>query len=264
MKISRLQLLLATTLLINAANAGLYGKMLCKEEGYHCQKVKRGQTWRSLFKDPDQRNLVMRVNRMNTQIYAGITLAVPNNLDTVNILDLAPFPKTIDAPNEKLIVVDPAHEAWAAYESNGSIVRWGPISAGSDFCRDIDETCRTHDGEYRIYSLGSSDCHSRKFPLPDGGAPMPYCMYFNNGQALHGEPNGLPGYNASHGCVRMYVTDAEWMRYNFVEGPNEANDFRGTKVLVSNYANENPYDQADDNNDDSDSSDSSRDDNTYY
>jgi hypothetical protein len=60
-------------------------------------------------------------------------------------------------------------------------------------------------------------------------------MYFENGQAFHGEPNGLPGYNASHGCVRMYVNDAEWLRYDFIEGPNSGNQFRGTRVVVKPY-----------------------------
>ena len=64
---------------------------------------------------------------------------------------------------------------------------------------------------------------------------MPYCMYFNNGQALHGEPNGLPGYNASHGCVRLYVSDAEWLRYDFVEPPMAYNKYRGTKVVILPY-----------------------------
>ena len=74
---------------------------------------------------------------------------------------------------------------------------------------------------------------------------MPYCMYFNNGQALHGEPNGLPGYHASHGCVRLYSNDAEWLRYSFVEGPNESNDFRGTKIIVGTYDAPNPYEEND-------------------
>lgn len=230
----------------------MYGATLCKQEGYHCKRIKSGQTWRSLWPDPQQRDLVMRVNRMNTQLYAGITVAVPDDLEHADLISLSPLPKKIEPQHEKLVIVDPSTDAWAAYASDGSLVRWGPISAGADYCKDVDEPCRTHEGDYRIYSLGSSDCHSRKFPLPDGGAPMPYCMYFHNGQALHGEPNGLPGYNASHGCVRMYVSDAEWLRYSFVEPPNESNEYRGTKILVSHYATENPYDNRDDGDDDHD------------
>lgn len=229
----RLIVILLVTLFANDTYAKMFGQQLCKTEGYHCTRVKRGQSWTSLWPDSHERDIVMRVNRMNTQLWPGIILAVPNDLtNQSNILDYSPFPKRIDPPNEKLILVNTETVAWAAYDVDGTLVRWGPISAGADYCKDIEEPCYTHSGNFRIFSLGSSDCISRKFPLPDGGAPMPYCMYFNNGQALHGEPNGLPGYNASHGCVRLYVNDAEWLRYSFVEGPNFSNDYRGTRIEV--------------------------------
>jgi L,D-transpeptidase ErfK/SrfK len=207
-----------------------------KPYGAHCVRVRDGQSWRSLFPDAHDREIEMRVNRLNTQIWGGMVIAVPNNLTQADVLDFAPFPHRIQSIDEKLIVVDPTQEAWGAYDSDGSLLRWGPISAGSDWCKDLDSPCHTRTGDFRIFSLGSSDCISHKFPLPRGGAPMPYCMYFNNGQALHGEPNGLPGYNASHGCVRLYVNDAEWLRYDFVEGPNSDNDYRGTRLVVKAYS----------------------------
>ncbi len=53
---------------------------------------------------------------------------------------------------------------------------------------------------------------------------MPYCMFFHGGYALHGSYE-LPGYNASHGCVRMYKADAEWLNQSFLR--------IGSKVIVS-------------------------------
>lgn len=222
-----------------------YGKRLCDVEGFHCIKVRGGQTWNSLFPDAHDRGIVMRINRMNTSLWSGIVLAVPDDLSSSDIMDFSPFPKRIQPRGEKLIAVDPIQVAWGAYDAKGNLLRWGPVSVGRDWCNDIDEACRTKTGKFRVYSLGSSDCYSTKFPLPDGGAPMPYCMYFNSGQALHGEPSGLPGYNDSHGCVRMYVSDAEWLRYNFIEGPNANNGFKGTRVLVGKY--DTPIDNEDDN-----------------
>jgi lipoprotein-anchoring transpeptidase ErfK/SrfK len=55
---------------------------------------------------------------------------------------------------------------------------------------------------------------------------MPYCMFFNGNQGLHGSYNVVDG-NASHGCVRMTVSDAEWVRFNFAN--------IGTKVIVRPY-----------------------------
>jgi hypothetical protein len=234
--ISLSTILIAALCFTPLASAKPYGQYLCKTEGYECLRVKRNQSWKSLFPDEHERDIVMRINRLNIQLYAGMVLAVPNNLNGVDAIDFSPFPRQIEAPGEKVVMVDPANNAWAAYAKDGTQLRWGPMSGGAEYCRDTHRACETHEGTYRVYSLGSSDCISHKFPLPKGGAPMPYCMYFNNGQALHGEPNGLPGYNASHGCVRLYVNDAEWLRYDFVEGPNEGNNFRGTKVMIGAYA----------------------------
>lgn len=144
------------------------------------------------------------------------------------------FSANIEPPGEKVIIVDPTVHAWAAYLPNGQLVRTGMATAGSNWCRDLGRPCRTKTGSFRIYSLGDSSCKSTKFPLPYGGAPMPYCMFFNGGQALHGSHEVVRA-NASHGCVRLKVHDAEWLRYDFVEGPNATNGFKGTKVIIKPY-----------------------------
>ena len=59
---------------------------------------------------------------------------------------------------------------------------------------------------------------------------MPYCMFFHTGFALHGSYE-VPGYNASHGCVRLYKEDAKWLNEEFVELPAFEND-KGTTVIV--------------------------------
>lgn len=207
----------------------------CQEPGFSCLRVKSGQTWKSLFPDENQRGIVMRINRTNGQLYAGVYITVPNDLEHSNLLTYSPFPLNIDPPNEKLIIVDLNENAWGAYDSDGILIRWGPATGGQDWCKDIGKSCRTKAGEFRIYSTGSSNCVSSKFPVPRGGAPMPYCMFFNGGQALHGSPGAVVKGNVSHGCVRLFVSDAEWLRYDFVEGPTFDNHYRGTRVIVEPY-----------------------------
>lgn len=204
----------------------------CNDAGYTCIKIKRGQSWQSLFPDESERGLVMRINHTNGRLYPGMTIRVPTNLESSNLLDHSPFPVFIEPPEEKVVVVDLKKHAWGAYEADGSLIRWGPATGGKDWCSDIDRSCRTKAGIFRIYSLGSSNCVSSKFPIPDGGAPMPYCMFFNGGQALHGSPGGVIRGNESHGCVRLFVDDAEWLRYDFVDPPRGSNNYRGTKVVV--------------------------------
>jgi len=127
---------------------------------------------------------------------------------------------------EKTVLVDPNVHAWGAYSADGNLIRAGLATAGSDWCDDLGRPCRTRSGSFRIQSLGDAGCKSTRYPLPHGGAPMPYCMFFNGNLALHGSQYVMEA-NASHGCVRMDVQDAEWMRYNFAN--------IGTKVIIRSY-----------------------------
>lgn len=148
----------------------------------------------------------------------------------------AAFPDSIPAEGRKKIIVDPKIHMWGAYNEDGELVRTGMATAGKDYCPDIGRPCRTKTGTFRIQSLGESNCRSRTFPVGRGGAPMPYCMFFNDkGQALHGSYQVAPA-NLSHGCVRLKVKDARWLRYNFAEEPTSLNESLGTIVVVKPYS----------------------------
>lgn len=138
----------------------------------------------------------------------------------------ARLPQHINTGGERVILVDPRVHAWGAYGSDGYLIRAGVATAGAHYCPDIRRACRTKSGTFRIQSLGSRGCKSSIYPRPRGGAPMPYCMFFNKNQGLHGSYQVVDG-NASHGCVRMTVSDAEWVRFNFAT--------IGTKVIVRPY-----------------------------
>lgn len=138
------------------------------------------------------------------------------------------IPQKISTNGHRVVVIDPNVHVWGAYDSNGDLVRAGLATAGGNWCPDIHRACHTRAGTFHVQSLGAPSCKSTIYPLPKGGAPMPYCMFFNGNQGMHGSPNGavVEG-NVSHGCVRMHVEDAEWLRYNFVS--------IGTKVVVKPY-----------------------------
>lgn len=138
----------------------------------------------------------------------------------------APAPSFIGNVREKVIIIDPRAHRWAAYSAEGKLMRSGLATTGARWCDDLGRPCKTSSGTFRIYSLGDSSCVSKKFPLGEGGAPMPYCMYFNGGQGLHGSYE-LARAHLSHGCVRISVNDARWLRYKFATV--------GTKVVVKSY-----------------------------
>lgn len=136
------------------------------------------------------------------------------------------MPSTIDSGG-RVIVVDPKLYAWGAYQ-DGKFVRGGIANAGANYCPDKGGSCRTTIGTFRIYSMGDVNCASKIYPIPKGGALMPYCMYFYNGESLHGSPDHMLGENnISHGCIHMRIPDAEWLRYNFAS--------IGTKVVIRPY-----------------------------
>ncbi|HEX5037822.1 MAG TPA: L,D-transpeptidase [bacterium] len=211
-----------------------YGEILCTQKGYECLEVDAGDTWEILWPDDYERDLVRRANRMNVKLRPGMILAVPKKLERATVMSVSPFPKKRDTDGEKLVVVDLSQLAWGAYDEDGKLVFWGPASGGKNWCPDVRSRCRSPDGEFSALSKGGRKCKSGKFPIGKGGAPMPYCMFFRRGYALHGSPE-VPGYNASHGCVRLFTEDALWLNEFFVETPSKENDFHGTRVLVLPY-----------------------------
>lgn len=202
----------------DSAFASTISSTLCQDKmRFDCYTVKGNDNWKKLFPDPEKRDLVMRINRMNISIYRGMKIAIPKDLNTANSMDYAPFPKTISAPGEKIIYVsiNPKILAWGAYDADGILQAWGPVSGGKGFCPDIGRGCHTAIGKFAIYQKQGSGCVSTKFPVGRGGAPMPYCMFFHGGFALHGSYD-VPGFNASHGCVRIFIPDAKWLNQEFV------------------------------------------------
>jgi len=141
------------------------------------------------------------------------------------------LPQHINTAHKKMILIDPNVHAWGAYAANGDLIRAGIATAGGAVCppdAEGESDCRTGFGTYHITSIGGAECASKKYPRPTGGGLMPYCMYFNKGQALHGSPDHIVVEdNISHGCVRMRIPDAEWMTQSFAQV--------GTKVKIVPY-----------------------------
>ncbi len=209
-----------------------YGKSLCADtERYRCIRVARGETWDSLFPNEEQRDIVQRINRTSNYLWLGKELAVPLDLAHANVLDYAPFERHVPNIHEKTIIVDQDKLAWAAYDEQGNLLKWGPVSSGRNKCPDSANKCLTLTGIYRVFSKENEKCISDVFPIGRGGAKMPYCMFFHKGFALHGSDD-IPGFRASHGCIRLFTRDAKWLNQEFVQAGNDTNGFLGTKVVV--------------------------------
>jgi len=137
------------------------------------------------------------------------------------------FPVHRAATGKKVVIFSPRATAWAAYDSSGNRVKTGRASGGKNYCADVGRGCKTPTGKFSFYSKKGADCKSGKYPIETGGgAPMPYCMHFKGGYAMHGSYH-IPDYNASHGCVRITPSAAKWLSENFVNN--------GTTMIVEGY-----------------------------
>jgi L,D-transpeptidase ErfK/SrfK len=229
--------------------SGDFGARLCKVSGYHCivaetrtverevrtrqgavtRTVTVGPSWENFWPDARERDIVRRVNRMNTGMRGGMTLAVPDEMEGKTTLDFSPFPRKIEGHGEKLLIFDPDLLAWGAFDAEGNQVRWGPAAGGKDYCPDIHRSCHTSVGKHRVNFKGGRGYHSHSYPVGcrgPGCAPMPWFVHFGDGCGFHHSAS-VPGMNASHGCVRLFYEDAEWIHQEFAE--------IGTKVRVRPY-----------------------------
>ena len=226
----RLSTLLVSIALISSHGSGFaqarFGESLCQRPEYTCIRIQPGEDWESLFPEAEEQDIVRRVNRMNINLHTGMHIAVPKHLERLTIYDVAPFPRYIDSPGEKIIFANQKQLAWAAYSAEGELVWWGPLSSGKG-------EYQTPSGLFRIIRKQDVECISTAFPQrPDGesgGAEMPYCMHFFRGYALHGSEE-LPGFRASHGCIRLFPEDARWLNEEFIDLPN--GNFPGTRVII--------------------------------
>jgi hypothetical protein len=142
-----------------------------------------------------------------------------------DVLTYSPFPREWPAASAhpKALVVHQPMQAFGAYES-GRLVRWGPVSSGR-------KETPTPEGSFsltwRARSRRSTD--NQDWLLE---------WYFNfvNARGISFHLFDLPGYPASHACVRLLLGDARWL-YGWGEQWTLADGGRtvatpGTPVLI--------------------------------
>jgi hypothetical protein len=102
------------------------------------------------------------------------------------------------AAHAKYLVVHQPLQVFGAYEV-GRLVRWGPVSSGR-------KETPTPAGAYNL------TWRSRKRTSTDNDAwVLEWYFNFINSRGISFHQFDLPGYAASHACVRLLQRDAQWI-----------------------------------------------------
>ena len=200
-----------------------------------CRAVPIGNfaAWRALTTSlgPERLLLVLKLNRVDlAHVRARDTLVVPEFAQRpvspgAELMALSPFPRQVPHLSgvRKFIVVSRRIQAFAAYE-RGALVRWGPVSTGR---RDAPTPTGLFHTNWKAKRTVSTE--NPEWILN---------WYFNlknaTGVSLH--QYELPGYPASHSCVRLLEDDARWI-YSWAEQwvrsrQTDAFLAEGTPVLI--------------------------------
>ena len=102
------------------------------------------------------------------------------------------------APHVTFLVVHQPMQVFGAYEA-GRLVRWGPVSSGR-------RETPTPAGSFNL------TWRSRKRTSTDNAAwVLEWYFNFVNARGISFHQFDLPGYAASHACVRLLQRDAQWI-----------------------------------------------------
>jgi len=152
---------------------------------------------------------VLKVNRVDLDhVRAGDSLVIPDGLREMQATDSlrhSPFPFAVPVLDSlpQLVLVSLRVQAFGAY-GHGKLLRWGPISSGR----------REMPTPVGFYHVNWKD----KERVSTENEEWLLTWYMNleslSGLSLH--KYSLPGYAASHACVRMLEEDARWL-YSWVE-----------------------------------------------
>ena len=117
-----------------------------------------------------------------------------------DLLTYSPFPASWPGAESqaKAIVVHQPLQAFGAYE-NGRLVRWGPVSTGR-------KETPTPDGAFNL----TWRARSRRSTDNEDWL-LEWYFNFVNERGVSFHLFDLPGYPASHACVRLLLRDAQWL-----------------------------------------------------
>ena len=152
-----------------------------------------------------ERYTILALNRLDSKNkWRADTLAVPAEFDHT-LMAYSPFPKNIETLKEvkKMVFFSYPIQAYALYES-GELIKWGPTSMGK-------KTAQTKRG--LMFANWKKEL---AISTVDSDWKLPFNVNVHNTLGIGWHQYDLPGFPASHSCLRLLMDDAKYL-YNWVD-----------------------------------------------
>tara|TARA_R100000935_G_C2837255_1_gene168857 strand:+ start:320 stop:1276 length:957 start_codon:yes stop_codon:yes gene_type:complete len=147
-----------------------------------------------------QLKVIYAINRVEAnKVRVGKSIVIPDTMFN-DLFNYSPFPKKLDIVSgiPKTVLISQRVQGFALYE-NGNLIKWGPVSSGKN---STPTPNGLHYGNYKA---------KRKVSTVDEAWILPYYFNFMNFEGVGVHQYELPGYPASHACVRLYMEDAQYI-----------------------------------------------------
>lgn len=184
-----------------------------------------------------QQKVISALNRIEPRrVRISENLVVPDTLFD-DLYNYSPFPKNMELLRDipKTILISQRIQGFALYE-NGNLIKWGPVSSGK---KSTPTPNGLHYGNYKA---------KKKISTVDEAWILPYYFNFMNFEGVGVHQYALPGYPASHACVRLYMEDAQyiydWAKQWKLNSSGRKVLRKGTPFMVFgkyDYENESPW-----------------------
>lgn len=191
---------------------------------YSLVAAKDTSDWLStLEKGGDTLNALMVINRIDPWRLKHLDTIVFPDTVAPNIDFYVPFPKRMEtlAEVKKIMIVSHYAQAFIIYE-NGELVKWGPVNLGR-------KLKPTPTGLFAVNWKAK-----RTTSTINSSWILDWYCNIDNFEGIGMHQYALPGYPASHGCVRLYRDDSNWI-YHWADQwkiKDGKIDVHGTPVVI--------------------------------
>lgn len=168
---------------------------------YHLLAVKRDSAKAIMQNLAPNLPIILALNRVDSvRIWRQDTLVIPDTILDWNAYCPFPLRLRMAQPIPKLIFYSYAVQAFAAYQ-NGELLRWGPVSMGK---KETPTPTGLFHTNWRAKKTTST---------VDDEWIMEWYFNLQSAEGVSMHQYEMPGYPASHACVRLYMHDAYFFYY---------------------------------------------------